>query len=145
MNIEKHSIGPWYMKDGSMFNKANNIMLDEDIAILVDLDGESSTLLKIGRYENVLNRFNELIERYSLINQHQMYTTLEVIKFNVMFEGTDFNPAGYKPDGHNFTVDEICTILNWFGNCIGEQMEIFLKLPLEEAKAKIKSLQEIGF
>lgn len=148
MDIQKHQNGPWYMNCGSMFNKYNKgIMLDDDIAILIDSCPEDDTgsLLKVGKYENVSNYFNTLIERYSTMNHHQLYKDMSIIKFNVMYEGTEYNPAGYKPDGHNFTVDEICTIINWFSNHIGKQMDWFLKLPLDEAKAKIASLQEIGF
>lgn len=145
---QKHQNGPWYVKYGSMFNKYNDgIMLDEDIAILIDScpEDDRGIVLKVGKYENVLKYFNSLIEKYNKNNIPEYYETMSIIKFNVMFEGVEENPKGFKPNGYNFTVDEICTIINWFLNCIGAEMDKFLHLSLDEAKAKIIKLQEIGF
>lgn len=139
--MEKHSIGSWYVDDGSMFNRYSGTMLDEDIAIIIDSCQEEDvgSLLKVGRYEDMARYLNKLGPVTSTV------CSISLIKFNVMFEGTAENPDGFKPDGYNFTVDEICTIINWFGNCIGGQMGTFLSLPLDEAKKKIESLQKIGF
>ena len=137
--MEKHSIGPWYVVGGSMFNRyGGTVMLDEDIAIIIDScpEEDRGVLLKVGRYDDMALYLDKL---------GPVFDTVSLIRFNVMFEGTDENPDGFKPDGYNFTVDEICTIINWFGNCIGGQMGAFLSLPLDEAKKKIESLQQIGF
>ena len=143
-----HSIGPWHTNNGSIFNKTNTVMLDEDIAILIDCDVENdySTVLKIGPYDMVSNYFEKMINKYNLNGFADTCENMKIIKFNVKFNAIKkYNIPEFAPYGHNFTIDEICTIINWFSNHIGKQMDEFLKLSLDDAKSKIKKLQTIGF
>lgn len=147
-NNTLHYIGPWHTMHGSMFNKSNSIMLDEDIAIIIDScpEDDFSALLKVGTWDKISTHFKEMVDKYNAIGMPETYENMKTIKFNVKFEGIpEQNIPDFAPDGYNFTVDEICTVINWFSNHIGKQMDEFLKLPLDEAKNKIKSLQRIGF
>ena len=149
ITIEKHINGPWYVDNGSMYNRCNSsVMLDEDIAILVDSDVENDVgcLLKIGKYDTVSEYYNRYVESFKNGKSPRQIDTLMVIRFNVKFEAIpEHGVSEFAPDGYNFTVDEICTILNWFNNCIGKKMGEFLTMSLDDAKAKIESLQKAGF
>lgn len=134
-----HEEGNYYVSHGSILSRYNeDVMLDEDVTVVVDID--SGGLLKVGKKDWVTNYFNTMCNRYLSNGFPEMVSSLKLITFHVKYPEFDFEPEGY-----NFDIDEICTIINWFGNSIGEQMKWFLELPLDEAKAKIKKLQNIGF
>lgn len=129
----------YYVSYGSIFNRYNgNIMLDEDITIIVDI--EAGTLLKVGKKDWVTDYFHNMCKRYIDSGFSDIAASLKLITFHVKYP-----ELGFEPKGYNFDIDEICTIINWFGNSIGERMKWFLELPLNEAKIEIKKLQEMGF
>lgn len=135
-----HTNGPWYVNYGSIFNRYNEgIMLDEDIAILID--EESGTLHKVGKRENIEEYFNNVVKTAKITGVEWLIKGWKILTFNVKYEEFDFTPEGY-----NFNIDEVCTIINWFNNCISaESMKEFLQMSLEEAKIKIEKLQNLGF
>lgn len=146
--MDKHSIGPWYIQNGSLCNRISNTFYDEDIAMLIETNEEEDTgiLHKVGRFENVSKYFDEMTSKLERIGMTDSYKDLHLIQFNVKFEAIpDLDVPEFAPEGYNFTVDEICTIVNWFNNSIGGEMGKFLALPLIEMKNKIQSLQRIGF
>ena len=134
-----HEEGIYYVNNGSILSRYNEgIMFSEDVTVLVDID--TGGLLKVGKKNWVTNYFGTMCSRYLNNGFPEMVSSLKLITFHVKYPEFDFEPEGY-----NFDIDEICTIINWFGNSIGEQMKQFLELPLDEAEAKIKKLQNIGF
>ena len=134
-----HENCAYYVQYGSIYNRHDGgIMLDEDITIIVDI--ETGTLLKVGKKDWVTDCFNRMYQKYVDKGFSNIAATLRLITFHVKYPELDFEPEGY-----NFDIDEICTIINWFGNSIGERMKWFLELPLDEAKIEIQKLQEIGF
>lgn len=134
-----HRIGPCYVENGSIFNDyISELMLDEDITILVDI--KTGILLRYGHKNMVERYFNKTVEK-SVKAQIDMCSTWRLITFYVKHDELDF-----APDGYNLDIDEICTIINWFNNNIGGQaMSDFLNASIEEIRAKIASLQKIGF
>lgn len=146
--MSKHTIGPWYVENGSMLNRNNSQMLDEDIAILIEScpEDDLGVLLKVGTWDKVSKYYEETVDKYNTMWMPNAYKDMRLIHFNVKFDAIpEHDIPEFAPEGYNFTVDEICTIINWFYNHIGAKMDEFLKLPLSEAKLKIQSLQKIGF
>lgn len=147
MGVELHSIGPWHTQDGSMFFEDNSFFLDEDIAILVDIDEDGvGTLLKIGTTKNLQEYFDTAMQKCRENNCEWLGETWKLISFNVKFEANEeLGLPEFAPQGYNLTVDEICTMINWFVNCSCQNMRDFFNLPLDEIKAKLCSLQRIGY
>lgn len=129
----------YYVQYGSIYSHSNpGVMLDEDITIVVDT--EVGSLLKIGKKDWVEKYFHDMCSKYVSAGFPEMQNELQLITFHVKYEN-----LGFAPEGYNFDIDEICTIINWFNNSIGDKLKWFLGLPLDEAKAQIKRLQEVGF
>jgi hypothetical protein len=136
---ELHVNKPWYTVNKAMLNGDNSIILDEDITIIVDT--ESGTLLKVGQKDWVTKYYNTMLEGYSQMGMEQMCNDLKLVTFNAKYEELGFVPANY-----NLDIDEICTVINWFSNCISaDQMNELLSMSDTEAHDKIKQLQAIGF
>lgn len=129
----------YYVQYGSIYSRSNpGVMLDEDITIVVDT--EVGSLLKIGKKDWVTEYFNNMCKKYVDNGYPEMVDSLRLITFHVKYEN-----LGFEPEGYNFDIDEVCIIINWFNNSIGERLKWFLELPLDEAKAEIKRLQMFGF
>lgn len=129
----------YYVQYGSIYSHSNpGVMLDEDITIVVDT--EVGSLLKIGKKDWVEKYFHDMCNKYVSAGFPEMNDHLQLITFHVKYEN-----LGFAPEGYNFDIDEICTIINWFNNSIGDKLKWFLGLSLDDAKAHIKKLQEIGF
>lgn len=134
-----HEKGNYYVQYGSIYNRFNHgVMLDEDITIIVDID--TGTLIKIGKKDWVEEYFHDMCTKYANNDFPDMTNSLQLITFHVKYEN-----LGFAPEGYNFDIDEICTIINWFSNSIGPKMKWFLELSLDAAKTEIKKLQEFGF
>ena len=134
-----HENGNYYVQYGSIYSRANSgVMFDEDTTIIVDK--ECGTLLKVGRKDQLKTYYDTMCQKYNAAGLSHVNDNLMLITFHVKYDNLDFAPEGY-----NFDIDEICTIINWFNNSIGNQMKTFLDMPLEDAKTKIKQLQKIGF
>lgn len=134
-----HKNGIYYTQYGSIFSRYNDsLMLDEDVTILIDK--ELGTLLKIGKKQNVTNYFNTMCDQYIRHGIPEMTENLQVITFHVKYPELEF-----EPDGYNFDIDEVCTIINWFNNHLdAETIMKFLHSSLDDMKTKIKELQAIG-
>lgn len=147
MQTELHKLGPWSVLYGSMKNKYSDCLLDEDIAILVDIEDDGiGTFLKIGKYDSLNSYYTTMINKYAELGHQELGEGLKLIKFNVKFEGNpELGIPDFAPDGYNLTVDEICTIVNWFANCSCQNMKQFFELSLDDLKEEIKRLQEIGY
>jgi hypothetical protein len=129
----------FYVENGSIYNRANpNVMLDEDITIIVDI--ENGILHKVGHKDWVTDYFNEMCQKYIDAGIPEMAAELKLIVFNSEI----VNPNEVSKE-HDYYINAVCTIINWFSNAIGDKMKWFLELPVTEAKNQIKKLQEIGF
>lgn len=64
----------------------------------------------------------------------------KLISFNVQYPEFNFTPEGY-----NFTIDEICTLINWWSNSPGSPGSEILTMPINDVKDKLKMLSSIGF
>ena len=62
--------------------------------------------------------------------------------FPSMFKYPEFN---FVPEGYNFTIDEICTLINWWNNSPGAEGSKILTMSIDDAKDKLKLLSRIGF
>ena len=135
-----HKNGPYFVENGSIYSMYNSgFMLGEEPTILVD--GDVGTLLKVGNKDTVTNYYNVIISKYTNIGCLDLANGIRLLNFNIQYEDERFGIQNFE-----LTVDDICTIINWFSNSIGsEKMNWFLNLDLESVKNYIKTLQDIGF
>lgn len=122
-----HDIGPWSVIDGFLSNRYNkyNLIAPYEITAVID----EGCLLKVGHLETTQVYFNRLIS-----SQKKMgikHITLRLIQF------TNFT---------ELSADDICTLINYMNNCIGEEkMNTLFNMSKEKLKAKIETLSRIGF
>lgn len=140
MQKQLHENGPYYTQNGSIYSRYNDgFMMDEDSSVIVDVG--TGTLLKVGKRENIEPYYRTMCQKYNQMGFPEFYETLRLVTFNVKYEELNFAPEGY-----NFSIDEVCTIINWFNNSIGDKMKEFLdNTNLNAVKAEIERLQLFGF
>lgn len=133
-----HENGAYYVMYGSIFSRYNEgFMIDEDATILIDT--AAGALLKVGKKGAVTSYFNKMTEGYKAVGV--VNDDLCLITFHVKYPELDFEPEGY-----NFDIDEICTIINYFNDSIGpELMNEFVNSGIDAMKARVKELQDMGF
>ena len=136
MPIKKHENGPLNVTDGSI---TNGVRLYNTIAIIIDTG--VGTFQKYGEAVKIKERYDEMISRFAIIDP-SMAQDLTYIEFNVKSGDTSWD------DYHNaqLSKDEICTIINYFMNCIGEErMNQILKMDAETLNKELEKLADIGF
>lgn len=100
----------------------------DGIAMIADL--ESGVLLKVGQVDVLVNYLSVMRESYNKIGLPMIANNIILVVYD---ETSDLSP------------DDICTIINWFSNSIGDKMKEFLELDYKETLKEIKRLQELGF
>lgn len=131
-NNELHSKCSFTTCYGSIKSKHSECLIQYPVAVLVDL--EFGTLLKVGEADWVNNYRNTMIEAYKKAGHAEMGNALTVVEFK--------HPL---VDG-KLDADEICTMINYLGNSIGEKsMKELLTMDIDNLKNKLKTLQEFGF
>lgn len=131
-----HENGPYTVNEGSMIH-INGYNLIDYPSILIDTD--TGTVLKSGRYDVVYPAYQRVCTAYQKLPE--LLSSIKLITFNAKYPEFD-----YSPEGHNFDIDEICTIMNYMNNCIGEdKMNELFTMSLQDLQEKIKTLQSIGF
>lgn len=137
-----HEIGPWYTDNGSMISRITHTMLDEDIAVCITVDADDNSLIlhKIGKMEFIKNYYDTAVQRLASIGCQDLANEWKLISFNVQYPEFNFAPKGY-----NFTIDEICTLINWWNNSPGSEGGEILTMSIDNAKDKLAMLSRIGF
>lgn len=125
-----HEKGVYTVEYGSIYNKDHSVMMD-NIGLIIDK--ETGTVYKIGDtertdieayYQNIINKYRE--------------SGLSDMADNLIFVAFD----RYRGI---LDIDEICTLVNYFFNHIGEKLMETLSLDEVALKEKIKHLQDVGF
>lgn len=137
-----HEIGPWYTDNGSMISRITHTILDEDIAVCITVDADDNSLIlhKIGKMEFIKNYYDTAVQRLAGIGCQDLANEWKLISFNVQYP--EFN---FAPEDYNFTIDEICTLINWWNNSPGAEGSKILTMPIDDAKDKLEMLSRIGF
>ena len=137
-----HNFGPLFTEHGSIMSRMNlGLMLDENITacITVDSDDKKLTLMKYGNYDDMKKYYDTTIGKLIEAGFPDMAAEWQLISFNVAYP--EFN---FAPDGYNFTIDEICTLLNSWINISLTEADI-LSMSVEDIKQKIARLAELGY
>lgn len=100
----------------------------DGVAMIVDI--ESGVLLKVGQVDVLVNYLSVMRESYNKIGLPMIANNIIVVVYD---------------ETSNLPPDDICTIINWFSNSIGDKMKEFLELDYKETLKEIKRLQELGF
>ena len=101
----------------------------ENPAIVLDVS--SGTLLKVGEADWVREYFESACHRLRAVNK-EMADSLAILEF--------------KYSNSNMSVDELCTMINYFNNSIGpELLKRFFLLTEDEMHQKLRGLMEAGF
>lgn len=137
-----HEIGSWFVDNGTMINRITGLHLDEDIAVCYssNADDEIFSLHKVGKSENVELYYNKAITKLIANGFSDLANEFKTFKFNIKYP-----ELNYTPNNYNFTIDEVCTLINWWSNSPGYNGIGILTMSLDEIKAKLEKLQEIGF
>ena len=118
-----HENGPWHVDNGSMISNSTHCMLDEDISVCVSIDAIDNRLIlhKVGKTSFIKEYYDTAVQRFIDIGLPEM------------------------ANGYNFTIDEICTLINWWSNSPGAQGSEILTMPINDVKDKLKLLSNTGF
>lgn len=137
-----HENGPWHVDNGSMISNSTHCMLDEDISVCVSIDAIDNRLIlhKVGKTSFIKEYYDTAVQRFIDIGLPEMANEWKLISFNVQYPEFNFTPEGY-----NFTIDEICTLINWWSNSPGSPGSEILTMPINDVKDKLKMLSSIGF
>jgi hypothetical protein len=140
MSEELHKNGPCTVIDGSLYDFNLNIV--ENLSVIIDVSGEVLTLLKYGEKEMVSEYYQLMIDRYTEVRLYDMIAGIQFISFDVETGFCDYD----KMTKAKFTVDELCTLLNWMHNSISTKQFIELINSNEDfIHKKLKELSELGF
>lgn len=137
-----HEIGPWYTDNGSMISRITGTILDEDIAICISIDADDNLLIahKVGKMKQIRTYYDTTVQKLVSRGCQELASEWKLISFNVQYPEFSFAPEGY-----NFTIDEICTLINWWNNSPGTEGSKILSMSIDEAKDKLEMLSRIGF
>jgi hypothetical protein len=143
MKFTPHQHGRFTVKDGSIISVYQSSYMPNIVdnpAIIIDI--ETGCLHKAGDASWVKDVYDKMVQKIS----NKLGT--EYAKDYVYIE---FNPKTGDStwDSYNnaqLTKDEICTIVNYFGNCIGEEkMQEILNMDITTLHQKLSELASIGF
>ena len=137
-----HEIGPWYTDNGSMVSKITGTILDEDIAICISIGADDNLLTahKVGKMKQIRTYYDTVVQKLVSIGFQEFASEWKLISFNVQY--SEFN---FAPEGYNFTIDEVCTLINWWNNSPGAEGSKILSMSADDAKDKLEMLSRIGF
>lgn len=129
-----HKIGNYEVIDGTIFSKSTKCGIMEPSIILHITTGG---ILKIGSADSI----KEYWER-KIINLPDFAEEYAMLEFNAK-TGDEQVDSYYNK---NLDIDEVCTLINYMNNHIGEEaIQQLLSMELHQLKDKIKNLQEIGY
>lgn len=137
-----HDIGPLYTDNGSILSHTNpGLMLDEQVTacITVDSDDNSITLMKYGNYAVMKDYYDTSISKLVASGLADLAAEWKLISFNIAYPELNF-----APDGYNFTIDEICTLLNHWINVSLTPADI-LSMSVDDVKQRLASLAKMGY
>lgn len=137
-----HKLGALYTSNGSILSRTDpSIMLDENIAVCIAVDNDENTisLMKYGNYDSVSSYYKNSIKKLIDSGLEELASEWKLLTFN-----TAYPELCFAPDGYNFTIDEICTLLNYWCNVSLTSADILL-MSVDDAKHKIKSLADFGY
>lgn len=123
---------PYYVRNDSILCRFNpTFRISSTIAIVYDR--ETNTLLKVGAISDTYEYYETMCSQYL---KHGLCGVANSIRFVTL---------GAKGDGVCFTLEEICTLVNWFQNSGTDINSIIDNPDMTDVRNKIKHLQELGF
>lgn len=115
------------VKDGKLYHSASGKIIEHPAIVL---DVSSGTLLKVGEVDWVREYFESACPRLRAFNK-EMADSLAILEF--------------KYSNSNMSVDELCTMINYFNNSIGpELLKRFFLLTEDEMHRTLRGLMEAG-
>lgn len=123
-----HEIGPYTVSDGSLIYE--DYIINEP-TILIDVDSDMKTLLKVGNKDFVTNYYNTMVAKYTARGWTNMTETLTLI----ILDNTQM-----------LSTDDICTVINAALNCTGHPiLDAMVANDVTKLHDEIIRLQEIGY
>lgn len=136
--MASHEIGFVTVYEGSIVSMDLSKLYDK-IAIIVDTS--DGCFYKVGEPELVKPYYHTMIERFAAIDPSYA-DTITYIEFNP--KTGDHNLDQYLKA--ELSKDEICTLINYFQNSIGEErMNEILRMDAATLHTKLEKLANIGF
>lgn len=116
------------VKDGKLCHSTSGKIIEHPAIIL---DTALGTLLKVGDIEWIRDYYETGCGNLKKISK-EMAESITLLDFSNL--------------SSNLTVDELCTMINYFNNSIGpDSLKKFFLLTEEETHQKLRSLMEAGF
>lgn len=113
--------------------------LYDNVAIIVDLS--DGCFHKVGEPDWVKNHYNLMVERFSQIDPSYA-EKLTYIEFNPKTGDTNLDEYLHA----ELSKDEICTLVNYFSNCIGEKrMNQIMTMDADALHAELAKLNATGW
>lgn len=130
-----HSIGPCIVKNGILYDYFEQPI--KDPTVLLDVGGNTVVLLKYGTKDKVKNYYKNMLEKYM---KSDLFFKLGLDKID-KFKLISFNVSSDA----KYTVDEICTFINWVNNTIYVKDLAICISSEEQMHKKLNELMEISF
>lgn len=123
-----HDTGFLTVKDNKLCFCDSSIAIEHPAIIL---DTSSGTLLKVGDIKWVKDYYEKACGRLRIVNK-DIADSLALLEFEYL--------------NSNLSIDELCTMINYFNNSVGpDSFKKFFLLTEEETHQKLRSLMEAGF
>lgn len=130
-----HSMGPCVVKNGILYDYFKQPI--KDPTVLLDIGENTVVLLKYGTKDKVKNYYKNMLSKYmkSDLLDKLGFDKIDKIKL-ISFD---------ESQNVKYTVDEICTFINWVNNTIYTKDLAICISSEEQMHKKLNELMEIGF
>lgn len=124
-NIKLHQNGPCRVFQGNMYGFNGYII--EHPSVILDMSDKDKPdgiliLLKYGSDEHIKPLFEDMREKYKSAGLNKIADNLTFISFNTVTGFANYD----RINNAKFTIDEICTLINWMQNAISAKSFIEL-------------------
>ena len=136
-----HTNGPYRVENGALLLPTGN-MINDNISVCLSVDTEDGHIMlhKIGTTESVKKYHQNTVRKLLQAGLTDMANEYKCISFHIQYPNLAFTP-----DGYNFTMDDVCTLINWWVNYPNDNGSEILNMPLDEIRAKIQKLAIAGY
>lgn len=136
-----HTNGPYRVENGSLLLPTGN-MINDNISICLSINTKDGHIIlhKIGTTEFVKKYHQNTVRKLLHAGLTDTANEYKCISFDIRYPNLKFTP-----DGYNFTMDEVCTIINWSINCPNDNGSDILSMSLDEIRANIQKLAIAGY
>lgn len=137
---ELHRHGPCKVMHGSIYG-FNGCMI-ENPAVVFSMNDNDFVIYKYGPRDKLQTYYDNAVQKYLNNGFEDMAKELQILSFSVQTGFIDYD----KTTNAKFTVDEICTFINWMNNSIPvKRFQELISSSEEGMHERLAELSELGF